>query len=680
MKAEEAKKQIIELTETLRQHNYNYYVLSTPSISDYEFDMLLEELQKLENQFPQFADTNSPTKRVGGDLTKDFITVKHSTPMLSLSNTYSEEEIAAFDTRVQKILGLAPEYVCELKYDGVAISILYRNGVFERALTRGDGTQGDDVSTNVKTIRSVPLQLHGDYAEVFEIRGEIYLPHSGFKKINDERAEAGEALFANPRNATSGSIKTQDSKEVARRPLDCILYNVDAPSLEDVSHYDKLQLAKSWGFRISDYIIKANSINEIMAFIHEMAEARKSLGFDIDGVVIKVNDPGLKQMLGTTAKSPRWAIAYKFKAEQASTELLSVTYQVGRTGAITPVANLTPVQLAGTVVKRASLHNADVMQNLGLHTNDTLLIEKGGDIIPKVISVELDMRTPDAQAITFITHCPECNTLLTRQEGKAGHYCPNEDGCPPQIKGRIEHFISRKAMDIDSLGEGKVEILFDHGLIRNPSDLYKLSYEQILNKEKVYPAEEDKKERIVKFKAKTSQNIINGIKASLNIPFERVLFALGIRFVGETVAKTLARYYKNIDALAGTDKETLLSIHDIGESIAESVVDYFNNPSNLSMLNSLREAGLQMEISEESNIHQNLFDGKTFVVSGTFEKHSRDEIKRMVEQYGGKNISALSGKTNYLLAGDKAGPAKLEKAKKLGIKILSFESFLGMIK
>lgn len=679
MKAAEAKIRIKELTKALRQHNYNYYTLSAPSISDYEFDMLLKELQELESQFPDLSDPNSPTKRVGGDVTKDFKTIKHTRPMLSLSNTYSEEEVAEFDARVQKTLIDKPQYVCELKYDGLSISIIYKNGEFLRALTRGDGTQGDDVSTNVKTIKSIPLQLQGNYPDEFEIRGEIFLPHASFAKLNAEREEAGEALFANPRNAASGSLKMQDSKEVAQRPLDCIFYSLDSETLNNISHYDKLQLAKQWGFQISKYIIKANTIDQITAFIHEMADARNLLDFDIDGVVIKVNDAVQQRILGNTAKSPRWAIAYKFKAEQAETELLSVDYQVGRTGAVTPVANLSPVQLAGTTVKRASLHNADVMLKLDLHEHDTVVVEKGGDIIPKITSVIYYQREADAKPIRFISHCPECGTSLIKEETEAAHFCPNEDQCPPQIKGRIEHFISRKAMDIDSLGEGKIEILFDHDLIRDPADLYDLTYDQMINKEKIFKNEEGKRERIVRFKDKTVENILNGIKASLEIPFERVLFALGIRYVGETVAKTLARYYRNIDALADTDEETLLDIHDIGKSIARSVVEYFNHPPHLLMLSRLKAAGLQMEMIESETAYSNTLQGKSFVISGTFETHSRNELKQMVEAHGGKNISALSGKTDYLLAGEKAGPAKLAKAQKLGISLIDLEAFLQMI-
>ena len=669
---------ISELTEQLRQHTYNYYVLSSPVISDYNFDMLLEELIRLEEEFPQFADVNSPSKRVGGEITRDFNTVVHSFPMLSLSNTYSEEEIKAFEERVFKELELHPEFVCELKYDGVAISITYEDGSFVRAVTRGDGSKGDDVSNNVKTIRSIPLQLNGNFPDSFEIRGEIFLPHNGFERINADRAASGEAIFANPRNAASGSLKMQDSSEVAKRPLDCIFYSVHGEKLAHDSHYGNLIEARSWGFKISDYIIKSASLDDIFEFIQEMSVSRAQLPFDIDGVVIKLNNYKQQEQLGNTAKSPRWAIAYKFMAEQAITKLLSVSYQVGRTGSITPVANLEPVLLAGTTVKRASLHNADVIEGLNLHQGDMVTVEKGGDIIPKITGVEEENRDKDAIAVSYISECPECGAKIEREEGKANHYCPNAMLCPPQIKGRIEHFISRKAMDIDSLGEGKVDILYENGLLTNIKDLYKLKYEDLLGLEKVYPAEDGKKERKLSFKEKTSKNIIEGIEASLQIPFERVLFALGIRYVGETVAKILARFYKNIDALANADMESLTSIHEIGERIAESVVNYFNDPDKLALVSSLKSAGLKMQMAEIDTVSA-ILEGQTFVLSGTFEGYSRDTLKSLIEKYGGKFTSSLSRKTNYLLAGENAGPSKLEKANTLNITILDLDTFLGMI-
>jgi len=679
MKSEEARKRIVELSRLIHENNYKYYVLSTPEISDYEFDMLLEELIKLETEFPEFADPNSPSKRVGGDVTKDFPTVEHRLPMLSLSNTYSEEEIQAFDLRVEKDLEMRTEYVCELKYDGVAISISYEDGKFMRAVTRGDGTKGDDVSANIKTIRSIPLKLHGKFPPFLEVRGEIFLPHAGFDKINNEREEAGEARFANPRNATSGSIKTQDSAEVARRPLDCIIYSIHGEALPFKSHYENLMAARKWGFKTSDFVIKTDKLDDIYSFIHDMAEARPRLSFDIDGVVIKVNDYAQQDILGSTAKSPRWAIAYKFMAEQAMTKLLSVSYQVGRTGAVTPVANLEPVLLAGTTVKRASLHNADIIEKLELHEHDGVTLKKGGDIIPKITGVIESARVGGSPPIKFITYCPDCGTELVRSEDKAAFYCPNSAACPPQIKGRIEHFISRKAMDIDSLGEGKIDILFENGLLRDPADLYTLKFSDIEGLKKVYPAEGDKKERVVSFKDKTSRNIMDGIRASLEVPFERVLFGLGIRYVGETVAKTLARHFGNIDALLSADQESLISIHEIGVRIAESVTDYFQNPGNLALIDRLKTAGVQMEISADYMVKNPTLEGKSFVISGTFGATSRDELKRLIEKNGGKSISSLSAKTDFLVSGENAGPSKLEKAKKLGIPMISIEELLEMI-
>lgn len=679
MKAEEAKQNIAELSAQIHQHNYNYYVLSSPEISDYDFDMMLENLIRLEKEFPQFADLNSPTKRIGGDITKNFPTVEHRFPMRSLSNTYSEEDIEAFDQRVKKDLEIIPEYVCELKYDGVAISITYENGKFVKAITRGDGTKGDDVTSNIRTIRSIPLHLQGSFPALLEVRGEIFLPHAGFNKINAEREEAGEARFANPRNATSGSIKTQDSSEVAKRPLDCIFYSVHGDELPHHSHYENLMEARKWGFRTSDYIIKTSDHQTIFDFIHEMGKARPELPFDIDGVVIKVNDFDQQEILGSTAKSPRWAIAYKFMAEQASSQLLSVTYQVGRTGAVTPVANLTPVLLAGTVVKRASLHNADIISKLDLHEGDHVIVEKGGDIIPKITAVVLEDRITTSEPIRFITHCPECGSALIRDEDKAAHYCPNESACPPQIKGRIEHFISRKAMDIDSLGEGKVEILYEHGLLKDAADLYRLCYDDILDLEKVYPADEDKKERKVSFKEKSSENIIDGIKASLLVPFERVLFALGIRHVGETVALTLARHFGSIHALAAAEQETLTDIHEIGERIAESVISYFCDPVNQKLVARLEAAGVQMEIKDHGTERLQTLQGKSFVVSGTFEGYSRDEVKKMIDKHGGKNISSLSSKTDYIIIGENAGPSKLQKAEKLKIPVIRIQDFISML-
>ena len=679
MKEESAKIRIQELTEQVHQHNYNYYVLSAPTISDYDFDMLLEELIKLEAAFPRYADPNSPSMRVGGEISKDFPSVRHKSPMLSLSNTYSEEEIKEFDQRVKKLIGSDVEYVCELKYDGVAISISYKNGKFLQAITRGDGTQGDDVSQNVKTIRTIPLHLHGNFPEEFEIRGEIYLPHEGFRKINLEREESGEALFANPRNAASGSLKMLDSAEVSRRPLDCNFYSISSEQLLYDNHYDFLLKTNKWGFKTSAYIIKTHQLDDIFEFINDMAKGRDQLPFDIDGVVIKVNNFKQRDLLGSTAKSPRWAIAYKFKAEKAVTYLQSVSYQVGRTGAITPVANLKPVLLAGTTVKRASLHNADIIELLDLHEGDMVIVEKGGDIIPKISGIKKEQRSDHASPVQYITHCPECNTLLIRKEGKAKHYCPNENSCPPQIKGKLEHFISRRAMDIDSLGEGKIEILFDHGLLKDAADLYELRYEDLLGLEKIFPATEDKKQRKVSFKEKTCENIIKGIRSSLDIPFERVLFALGIRYVGETVAKILAKQFRSMEALAEAEAESLAAVHEIGVRIAESAYSYFHDPAKLQLVERLKNAGVHMAISEETDEHVQLLEGKTFVISGTFGEFSREAIKQLIEQYGGKNSSSLSSKTDYLLAGANAGPSKLEKAEALEIRVLEIKEFLEMI-
>ncbi len=679
MKEENAKIRIQELTEQLRQHNHNYYVLSAPIISDYDFDMLLEELIRLEAAFPQYADPNSPSRRVGGEITKDFLSVRHKSPMLSLSNTYSEEEIREFDQRMKKLIGSDVEYVCELKYDGVAISISYKNGTFQQAVTRGDGTQGDDVSENVKTIRTVPLHLHGNFPEEFEIRGEIYLPHEGFRKINQEREESGEALFANPRNAASGSLKMQDSAEVSRRPLDCNFYSINSAQLLYDNHYDFLLETNKWGFKTSAYIIKTHKLDDIFEFINDMAKGRDQLPFDIDGVVIKVNNFKQQDLLGNTAKSPRWAIAYKFKAEKAITQLQSVSYQVGRTGAITPVANLDAVLLAGTTVKRASLHNADIIEQLDLHEGDRVIVEKGGDIIPKISGIKKEQRSDHSRPVQYITHCPECNTLLIRKEGEANHYCPNENSCPPQIKGKLEHFISRRAMDIDSLGEGKIEILFDNGLVKDAADLYELKYDDLLGLEKVFPAVDGKKQRKVSFQEKTCENIIKGISASLVVPFERVLFALGIRYVGETVAKILAKHFRSMEALAEADTESLAAVHEIGGRIAESVYSYFHDPAKLHLVERLKIAGVQMVLFEETPEHPQLLEGKTFVISGTFSEFSRDEIKQLIEQHGGKNTSSLSSKTDYLIAGANAGPSKLDTADVLGINILGLEGFMKML-
>jgi DNA ligase (NAD+) len=681
MTAEEAKRRITELTTEINRHNYQYYVMSEPMISDYEFDMLMEELSHLEKEFPEFIASDSPTQRVGADLTKEFIQVKHKYPMLSLGNTYSEEEITDFDGRVRKLLeNEEPEYICELKFDGVAIGLTYRYGKLVQAVTRGDGTQGDDVTANVKTIKSIPLNLFGNYPEEFEIRGEIFMPRSSFDKLNAEREEIGLQLFANPRNAASGSLKMQDPAEVAKRSLDSYLYYMPGENLPAETHYQCMMKAKEWGLRISPYIVKCHSLEEIFDFIKLWDTGRRELPFDIDGIVIKVNSIRQQELLGYTAKSPRWAIAYKFKAERVSTPLLSIDYQVGRTGTVTPVANLKPVFLAGTTVKRASLHNADIIKKLDLHEGDHVFVEKGGEIIPKVIGVDLDHRSLDAIEIQFITQCPECGTLLQREENLAAWYCPNDTGCPPQIKGRLEHFISRKAMNIDSLGEGKIELLYDKGLVRNVADLFELQFDQLLGLEKIYEPEEGQKERKVSFREKTVSNILAGIEQSKSTPFERVLYAIGIRFVGETVAKKLAFHFGNIDSIIQAGFEELKEVEEIGEKIAGSVVEFFANPDNILIINKLKEKGIHFQTEQTGPaIIEDKFGGKTFVISGVFQNFSRDQLKEMIEKYGGKNTGSVTGKTDYLLAGEGMGPAKMKKADDLGVKVISEQEFLMMI-
>lgn len=665
--SQEAKARIEQLTNELNAHNHAYYVESMPTISDYEFDQLLEELQKLETQFPEYASDLSPTKRVGGDITKKFETVVHRFPMLSLSNSYSEEEIKEWEDRLKKLAEGPIEYVCELKYDGVAIGIRYLNGKLDRAVTRGDGTQGEDVTNNVKTIRTIPLQLKGNYAADFEIRGEIFFPKANFEALNKQREENGEPLFANPRNSASGTLKSQDSKVVAERGLDCFLYGVYGENLNFESHYESVNAVRDWGFKTplakDKYIAKVQSIDEIMDFIHYWDKARYDLPFDIDGIVIKVNNYEQQADLGFTAKSPRWAIAYKFKAERVATTLESVSYQVGRTGAITPVANLTPILLGGTVVKRASLHNADQIEKLNLHLNDEVYVEKGGEIIPKIVGVNTEKRTASSP-IAFIENCPECNSTLIRREGEAQHFCPNELSCPPQVKGRMEHFIGRKMMNIDGLGSETIDLLYQQNLVRNVADLYDLTFDQLLGLERM--AE------------KSANNLLKGLQESKNIPFERVLFALGIRFVGETVAKKLAAAFKNIDALSKATYEELILVDEIGEKIAISVQEYFADERAQEIISRLKAIGLQFEI-EEVELASNKLEGKTFVVSGVFSKFSRDEIKDLIEQNGGKNVGSISAKTSYVLAGENMGPAKLEKASSLGIPIISESDFEEMI-
>ncbi|WP_104736115.1 NAD-dependent DNA ligase LigA [Hanstruepera ponticola] len=660
------KDQIKSLQEELRQHNYNYYVLDNPTISDYEFDMKLKQLQELEAKHPEFADANSPTQRVGGAITKNFETVKHEHRMYSLDNSYSKEDLLDWETRLKKMIDGPIQFTCELKYDGASISLTYENGSLLRAVTRGDGVQGDDVTANVKTIKSVPLQLKGDYPTKFDIRGEIVLPFEGFNKMNEEREEIGEELYRNPRNTASGSLKLQDSAEVAKRPLECLLYNITGSNLGIKTQFESLEKARAWGFKVPNAAKLANSIDEVLEFVEYWDVKRHDLPYETDGVVVKVNSLQHQDELGYTAKAPRWAMAYKFKAEQVSTVLLEITYQVGRTGAITPVANLEPVELAGTTVKRASLHNADQIEKLDIREGDTVFVEKGGEIIPKIITVDLSQRPSNSTPTQYITHCPECETELIRQVGEAQHYCPNYNGCKPQIIGRIQHFISRKAMDIDGLGGETVALLVNAGLISNYSDLYELKREDILPLERM--AE------------KSAENLINGIELSKAVPFERVLFALGIRYVGETVAKKLAKHYKNIDSLIATTPEALVSVDEIGERIAESVTAFFTSKENLEIISKLKHFGLQMSLSEEQLANQtDKLVGKTFVVSGVFQSVSRNELKKLIEDNGGKVSASISSKTSFVVAGDNMGPSKRDKAEKLGIPIITEQDFLDMI-
>tara|TARA_B100000508_G_scaffold118450_1_gene98587 strand:- start:101501 stop:103516 length:2016 start_codon:yes stop_codon:yes gene_type:complete len=668
MNKEEAAKKITELSSLIAYHNHKYYVENTSEISDYDFDQLLKQLEDLESKFPDLVSETSPTKRVGGDITKKFQTVVHEYPMLSLSNTYSQDEIVDWENRVKKQVDGKLNYVCELKYDGVAIGIRYENGSFVQAVTRGDGSKGEDVSSNVKTIRTVPLQLKGDFPERFEIRGEIFFPLKAFHELNEQREEIGEEPFANPRNTASGTLKLQDSSIVATRGLDCFLYGVYGDDLPADGHYQSVLNAGDWGFKIptpqNRYLERTDSIEGIMDFINYWDENRADLPFEIDGVVIKVDDYGQQQDLGFTAKSPRWAIAYKFKTERVSAKLQEVTYQVGRTGAITPVANLSPVALGGTVVKRASLHNADQIEKLDLYENDTVYVEKGGEIIPKIVGVDEELREGSAEKIKFIDRCPECDTELKRIEGEAQHYCPNDAGCPPQITGRIIHFISRKAMDIDGIGSETVEQLYQRGLIKNIADLYDLKHADVAALERMGE--------------KSAQNLLDGLEASKKIPFERVLFALGVRYVGETVAKKIAKAKKNIDAIMNATYDELISIDEVGEKIAIAVQEYFMNEDNVEVVNRLKEAGLSFEIEEQALKGEQLKD-KSIVVSGVFEKVSRKELKQLIEDHGGKNVGSISSKTSFIVAGDNMGPSKLEKAKKLDIEIVNEQQFLEMI-
>ena len=664
------KEEIDQLRKELEQHNYNYYVLNQPTISDYDFDQMMHRLEDLELFYPQYADPNSPTQRVGSDLNQSFKAVAHKYPMLSLANTYNEGEVRDFYNRVKEGLeGEDFEICAEMKYDGLSISLTYVDGELVQAVTRGDGVKGDDVTNNVRTIRSIPLKLRegSDYPHEFEIRGEILMPWTSFEKLNEERAKREEPLFANPRNAASGTLKSQSSRVVAERGLDAYLYYLLGDEIpNDGFHYENLQKAASWGFKISQGMKKCKTIEEVLAFINYWDKERKNLPVATDGIVLKVNSLRQQRHLGYTAKSPRWAIAYKFKAERACTRLNEVTYQVGRTGAVTPVANMNPVQLAGTIVKRASLHNADVMEELDLHIGDMVYVEKGGEIIPKVVGVDKDQRQPGMQKVQFIKNCPECGAELVRFEGEAAHYCPNDSACPPQIKGRIEHFISRKAMNIDSLGPETVDDYYQRGLIHDVSDLYTLTVADICG--------------VNRTRVKSAQKVVDGVKSTLQVPFECVVFAIGIRFVGETTAKLIARHFKSMEALRNATVEQLMEVDGVGQVIAESVVKYFQDPKNAEIVNKLADYGVQMRLSEDQLAGQtDKLAGKSIVISGVFQHHSRDEYKALIEQNGGKNVGSISKKTTFILAGDNMGPSKLEKAQSLGVPIVSEEEFLAML-
>ncbi|ATP57326.1 DNA ligase (NAD(+)) LigA [Pedobacter ginsengisoli] len=658
------------LVKELNQHSYNYYVLAMPTIADYEFDKKLEELSKLEKEHPEFADADSPTLKVGGEITKTFTTVKHRWPMLSLGNTYNEQDLRDFDERVRKTIGESFEYVCELKFDGLSISLTYEDTRLVRAVTRGDGTKGDDVTTNVKTINNIPHKLKNEEVPpLFEIRGEIFMHRAAFERLNKEREELGEIQYANPRNFAAGTVKMQDSKEVARRPLDCFLYSLNTDKNYFKTHWESLQTLKSWGFNVSGNSKLAGSIDEVLVFIKQWETERFKLSYDIDGIVIKVNSYAQQQELGFTAKSPRWAISFKFKAEEVETILEKVTYQVGRTGAVTPVANLKPVQLAGTTVKRATLHNANEIERLDLYEGDSVFVEKGGEIIPKIINVNMDKRKAGALKIIYPTVCPECQSELIRKEGEVAFYCPNDEACPPQIVGKIQHFIGRKAMNIDGLGDETIETFYQKGLVKHISDLYTLHEK----------AEELK--TLERFGERSIENMLKGIEQSKQMPFEKVLFGLGIRYVGETVAKKLAFGTKNIDKLSIASLEELTAIDEIGQRIAESIIEYFGNPEHLHQIGLLKSYGLQFEaIENEIALQSDKLTGKTFVISGVFENYSREELKDLIESNGGKILSGISAKLNYLLAGDNMGPSKLDKAKKLNIPLIAEGDLLEMLK
>jgi DNA ligase (NAD+) len=666
MKKSDAKARIEILRKEIEDHNQKYYILNQPSISDFEYDLLLNELDTLEKKFPEFITEDSPTRHVGSDISKEFEQFEHTYPMLSLGNTYSEDEIREFDNRIRKTITQPVEYVCELKFDGASISIIYKNGSLLRAVTRGDGNKGDDVTLNVKTIKSIPWKINGEkIPSDFVIRGEILMPRAVFNRLNEERQKTGIALFANPRNAASGTLKLLDPRIVASRSLDCMVYFLLSEDLPHENHYDNLKEASGWGFRVADSMRRCNSIEEVIEFITHWDTARKDLPYDTDGVVIKVNSLIQQAELGFTAKSPRWAIAYKYKAEEATTKLLSVTFQVGRTGAVTPVANLEPVFLSGSTVKRATLHNADQIALLDLHIDDMVYVEKGGEIIPKIVGVDHSFRNENNKKVVFISNCPECGTQLVKNEGEANHFCPNYLHCPPQIKGRIEHFISRKAMDIDGLGEETIDLLFTNNLVRNFADLYDLKPEQLVQLERLGE--------------KSSANIIKSIRNSINTPYSRVLFALGIRHVGETVAKTIAAKFRTIEELINADIGQLTGVNEIGPKIAASIVSYFADADNIEMIRRLREAGIKFNSDTVSSVTGNALAGKTIVISGVFEKYSREEYKEMIENNGGKNSSSVSGSTSFILAGENMGQSKKEKAAELGVPLVNESEFLKII-
>lgn len=667
MDSQKALERIRFLRNELNRHNYLYYVKAQPEISDYDYDQLLRELIDLEKQFPEFDDPNSPSRRVGSDISQEFVQVRHKYPMLSLANAYSFSELTDFDNRIRKALPEPFQYVCELKFDGVAIGLTYRNGRLVQAVTRGDGTMGDDVTVNVRTIRTIPLELHGaDFPEEFEIRGEIFMPRNVFDEINSEREDIGETPFANPRNAAAGTLKLLNSAEVARRKLDCTLYYLLGENLPADNHYENMLKAKEWGFKVSEHMTLCKNLTEVQHFIEHWDKARKKLPFDTDGVVIKINSYRQQNLLGLTAKTPRWAVAFKYKPERVSTELLSVDFQVGRTGAVTPVANLKPVKLAGTTVKRASLHNADQIQLLDIRVGDWVFVEKGGEIIPKIIGVDQSKRSLFSKPIDFPGACPECGTTLVRPEGEARHFCPNQYGCPPQIKGRIEHFISRKALNIDGLGEETVALLFDNNLIRDAADLYSLTREQLL--------------ALDRFADKSADNAIMSIEKSKSVPFPRVLFGIGIRYVGETTAKKLAQHFGSIDAIATATVEQLVEVEDVGDRIALSIIEFFSDERNRMLIDKLKAAGVQMAVSSaDTSLLSDRLKGMSIVISGTFSRVSRDELKELIARHGGKNVSSISASTSLLIAGENMGPAKLEKATKLGIKIIDEEEFFRII-